>query len=475
MESTTPWKRVRNFVRSFLDAAARANETVYLVMLTVYVVIYIIIMTAWSNPIKPLVSNIRYGLLSIVMWGAALYLLYVIIEWRKLWKQTVWIVLLSIIVLAGTFWFSRVMSTNAYGVVLDVFFCVMACGKNYKKILKVIMWSTIAMLIIAAVLLRFGLTYERPKLSGLPGHSLGIIYPNNWGYAVFLVLMTGWYAYLRRKPLLYFIISWGLSAFMFFYVQCRTIALLTIVFPVMALFVDWLEARPAKARKGIGVIGWFWTITPILALVFVLFVSMNYEWVSANVPDNSLIGTIKYRFVHNGLYLKTYKVKFVGNAYNSNYRSYVNVNGDFLEPGILDCSYVSYVIMRGALWLGYTMLWLCIANYRAYKRRDYAINILSAILLVFAMIERVGLEMWYNFVLLYPLAAVSAGVLRSQPSEPVILAEETTVESILPKNSDETVPGEMGEDEPERSDEAETQDAVIPQAVDEDRPEGTNQ
>ena len=51
------------------------------------------------------------------------------------------------------------------------------------------------------------------------------------------------------------------------------------------------------------------------------------------------------------------------------------------------------------------------------KRRDYAIPFLCGIILVFAMMERPGLDMWYNFILLYPLAKV-AGKPGAEP-EPV--------------------------------------------------------
>ena len=480
VENTVLVKRGKEYIKGFFDAVGKTSEIAYLVMLTVYVALYIVIMTAWYNSAKPIVSNIRYGMLSVIMWGAAVYLFFVIVEWRKLWKETLWLVLVGIIILGATLWFSRTMSTNIYGVVMDIFFCVMAYGKSYKKMLKCIMWATFAMLLIAAIGFFAGITYERPKLTGDPGHSLGIIYPNNWGYLVFLVLMTLWYNYLRGKHILTFVIFWGISLLMIFYILCRTIALLTLVFPVFALLVDLIEKRPAKERKGIGIIGWFWTITPFLALAFVLIVSINYEWVDANIPSTTLIANLKYRFIHNGLYLKAYGVPFVGNSYNGNIHNFVKVNNEFIEPGILDSSYISYIIMRGALWMGYTLLWLSFANYKAYKNRDYATNFLSAILLVFAMIERPGFEMWYCFVLLYPLAVVGDGLVGAQalPSGPETptdgIAMEST-EGVLPESTDETASRESWGDESELLNEAQNQVTEIPQPVENDQPEGAKE
>lgn len=85
----------------------------------------------------------------------------------------------------------------------------------------------------------------------------------------------------------------------------------------------------------------------------------------------------------------------------------MNVNGSFEKVGILDSSFAAYIIMRGLFWMAYTLAWLSFAIWKALKKRDYAIPFLCGIILVFAMMERPGLDMWYNFILLYPLAKVA--------------------------------------------------------------------
>lgn len=64
-------------------------------------------------------------------------------------------------------------------------------------------------------------------------------------------------------------------------------------------------------------------------------------------------------------------------------------------------SYAAYIIMRGLLWMAYTLAWLCLAHWKALKKRDYGIILLSTVILLFAMMERPGLDLWFNFVLLY--------------------------------------------------------------------------
>ena len=60
--------------------------------------------------------------------------------------------------------------------------------------------------------------------------------------------------------------------------------------------------------------------------------------------------------------------------------------------------------MRGVLWVLGVLTWLSLSIWKALNKKDFAIPYLVFIILIFAMMERPGLEVWYNFVLLYPLA-----------------------------------------------------------------------
>ena len=143
------------------------------------------------------------------------------------------------------------------------------------------------------------------------------------------------------------------------------------------------------------------------------------------------------------MYFRTYGIPIVGNPYRSNVQKFVNVNGEFIEVGILDSSFAAYIIMRGIIWMFYTLLWLCLALWKALKKRDYAIIFLEVIILGFAMIERPGLEMWYNFILLYPLAKVA-----SKPgTEPVFEFSETTSSEEAPDLNENSVEDESNSEQ----------------------------
>lgn len=406
--------------KSFFKAVSESNELAYLILLTLYVLIYLLLKVFWNTNAEQIEGAVRYALLGIVMWGSAIYLFLVIAAWKNLWNKTALLILIGAVILAATFLFSKKMSTNSYGVVMDVFFCIMVCGKDYKKILRCILGATIVMLIIAGIGILLGYTLDVGKPdTDLPGHSLGIEYPNSWGYLVFLTLIIFWYLYLRYKPVITFVLFWAVSVFMYFYITCRTIAGITLIFPVLALIIDMIEKREdRRAKEGTFkkkiFLEWILISMPFLAFAFMMFSSMQVDWWYKYY--HGPLRNLAWRFLMGGLYFKTYGIPLVGNPYRSNQFTYVNVNGEFIKVGILDSSFAAYIIMRGILWLTYTLLWLCIAHWKALKKRDYAIILIETILLGFAMMERPGLEMWYNFILLYPLAKV----VSKPQTEPVL-------------------------------------------------------
>ena len=402
--------QLRNEGRSFFEAAGRTSETAYLALITVYVGLFYFLKIQWAGAAWNYFDMIRYSALSIVMWGSALYLLFVIAEWKKLWKNTIILIIIAAFLLGFVYYFSKKMSTNAYGVVMDIFFCVMAYKKSFRKILKCMLGVSVVMLGIAGFGMLLGITADTVKPENLdPGHSLGINYPNTWGYLAFLGLIILWYLYLRFKPVITTVIFWVLTVFMYSYISCRTIAGLTLIFPVFAYIVDMLEKRmDRKAEEGtfkrIKIAEWFLVLIPFIAWAAMMFSSYQVEWWHKFYYGP--LRNLAWRFMQGGLYFRTYGLPLFGNPYRSTQITYVNVNDEFIKVGILDSSFAAYIIMRGIVWLTYTLLWMSAAHYKSLKKRDYAIILIETFFLGFAMMERPGLEMWYNFILLYPLAKV---------------------------------------------------------------------
>ena len=446
MENNSFFKKIRREGAGFLTAVSKADERAYLVLLALYIALYFFLKFGCVKRVEQAQDLIRYSLLSIVMWGSALYLFFVIASWKNLWNKNIPLIAAAAVILAGTWLFSRKMSTNSYGVVMDIFFCVMACGKDYRKMLRAIFAVAVIMIVLAGIGIPLGYTLDIPKPENVaPGHSLGIIYPNTWGYLVFLAMMICWYLYLRFRPVLTFLFFWSVSAFMYFYICCRTISLLGICFPVLASAVDLLEKRAdrkaeeaektevpedtevpegqERKRFSFGkAAAYLVTAMPFFTFAFMMIMSAQYATLRKRYY-HTWFRNLAMRFVQSGLYFKTYGLPLVGNPYRSNQISYVNVGGTFEKVGILDSSFASYIIMRGILWLMYTLAWLSAAIWKALKNRDYAIPFLEMIILIFALMERPGLELWYNFVLLYPLAKAACKTAKVQIKEETEVSE----------------------------------------------------
>jgi len=401
---------IRNEVKSFFQAVGRSSEIIYLVLISLYTALYYYLKIAWIGLSNSTSDVIQYGMLSIIMWGCALYLVYVIAEWKNLWRKTIPLLIVAAIFLAATYYFSKHMTSNSYGVVMDVVFCLLVYKKDFRKILKCMLGVSVVMLLIAAIgiPLHFTAEVEKPDFI-ISTHSLGINYPNTWGYLVFYALIILWYLYLRNKQIITFAIFWATTLFMYFYIGCRTIAGMTIIFPLFALVTDLIENRAdRKSKEGTfkknSILEWIITVIPLIAWGVMMFLSMQVDWMYQFY--HGPLRNLAWRFIQGGLYFRTYGLPFVGNPYRSNVHTFINVHDEFIEVGILDSSFAAYIIMRGVFWLVYTLLWLCVAQRKALKKRDYAIIVIEIFFLGFAMMERPGLEMWYNFVLLYPLAKV---------------------------------------------------------------------
>ena len=86
---------IKNEGKTFFRAVGKSSEPIYLVLLTLYVALFYFLKIAWIDEIQSVFDAIRYALLSLILWGSALYLLFVIAEWKNLWKETFILIFLA--------------------------------------------------------------------------------------------------------------------------------------------------------------------------------------------------------------------------------------------------------------------------------------------------------------------------------------------------------------------------------------------
>ena len=185
-------------------------------------------------------------------------------------------------------------------------------------------------------------------------------------------------------------------------------ALLTFLFPVATLLPEMLQARSeaglqTKPRSKAACV--LFTAAPVLAFALTVFLCYEMEWLVAHLSRYGL-GTFVARFEQGGISFQYYGFPLIGHPILTDGSIKATLNGSVHSLTVMDNTFASYAIMRGMIWMVWCLAWLCLANWRAYKRRDYRLLLLSIIILIFGLMERPGLDVWYNFMLLYPLAAI---------------------------------------------------------------------
>ncbi len=127
------------------------------------------------------------------------------------------------------------------------------------------------------------------------------------------------------------------------------------------------------------------------------------------------------RFVQGGIALEKFGFPLIGRSMTTAEPVIQIINGTPDQLFVMDNAYSSFTILKGVLWMIACLAWLTYGQWRGWKNRDYRILLIGSVMLVFAMMERPGLEVWYNFVLLYPLASLA------EPAAIVLTQKKTSV------------------------------------------------
>lgn len=403
-------KRLRN--SRFLEQLQKSNEKQYLLLVTIYFCTYLISRICWEKQIGLQLVYVRIALMSLVIWGSAVYLFCFIADWKMLWKKTGYLIILASIIVGSAGLFSKFMTFRTYTLAMDFFFCVFAGGKQFKKIIRCGAGAVTGALVIAGIGELLGITKESPKPERVSaGLSLGTIYPNTWAYLIFLAAMLIWYLiwqsreYNRKRVfqgVLTFSAFWGLAAIIYYVSTSRTIAALCVLFPLMYFAAEWQGRRSAEGNHLHGSI--LWITAPFLCLGLTLFLCWQMEWVH-DVFYNTFFHTMAMRFVEGGNTLRMDGITLFSRPLE------IRTSGALLYTKeieyIVDNAYIADIILRGALWMICCMFWIAAAHIKCIKNRDWPLLAISTSILIFGLMERPALDVWYNLVLLYPLSNAS--------------------------------------------------------------------
>lgn len=420
-QKKTLWLRIRENTLSFMESVKSGPDFPYIILVICYVFSEYVNRIYWTGD---LFSSSRLNFFNyIVLLGSGVYLCYKAAMWKKLRNMPLLLVpvILAVGCLCGYFlmfldqdWKNHKI---VFTVIIDCFLCLMAYGKNFKKLLRFLLFVPITILLIAGLGLLAGFTQDFSKVGDqYSSTSLGIIYPNTWGYIAFQAMLAGWYVYLRKKPLLTFAMFWPIGVFMYFVIGCRTIAFLSLAFPMITLLTSWMEKReqrPEKLpRKKPGLISWFAIALPVLCCLGSVVLSLNKEWVAMTFYNTPLHSTAM-RFVQGGLALDYFGFSLFGRPMRIATQIYLDKSTGVVEHlYVMDNAYISFMITKGVLWVACCLAWLIFGQWRGWKNRDYSMLLIASFMVFFAVMERPGMEVWYNFALLYPLASIAEPIIK---------------------------------------------------------------
>ena len=400
---------------SFLEQVKNSREAYYLILMCAFVVSKIMFMIGWEASISGIAWVVHRIIFAFVMWGSAIYMYSILAEWKRAWERIPLMIGIGLLVFAITALLSRIVTTDSYSAIMGAFFFLMAYGKNYRKILYCFLGIFTATLLTGLIGLPLGITRDIVKPDrAFGGHSLGIIYPNNWGFIVFALLVLIWYLYLRRKRIFTLILFWATAVFMYKYITCLTIAGLAFGFPIVAIAAEFLQdhlrenrdaAEPelsdAKGSIPRRVLSFILIAMPFIVFGCMMLLCWQMDWVHERFY-NTRLESMAMRFVEGGYALRLNGFNLLGKPFQqwdasiSNYAQEIEM--------IMDSAYVAYLIIRGALWMLFILAWISFAHYRCIRNMEYRLIVISMFFLVLSLMERPGLDAWYNFILFYPFA-----------------------------------------------------------------------
>ena len=108
------------------------------------------------------------------------------------------------------------------------------------------------------------------------------------------------------------------------------------------------------------------------------------------------------RFIEGGYSLRRNGISLFGHPFYDFDAEIVDASYQITQ--IMDNAYVSNLILRGILNMAISLSWIACSHWQCIKRRDYRLIAVSFLFLILAMMERPALDVWFNYVLLYPLS-----------------------------------------------------------------------
>ena len=398
------FRRIQAFVANLAKIIKQAPEILYCLLLGIF-------------HLSVLFGNIRFNLSRVplelvvqILSVSVLVLLDIFISciFIGLIHRT-WAMIPALALVLGFLYLCAGMQRDKFDGLMIFLLAVGAYGKDYRNLLKVLLWCTIGSVAVAMIGIPIGITLETPKVGAYgTGLAFGFAHPNVFGSYVFFIFITIWYLYIRERPLLIeyavFGLSWLLAVFMVFIPKCRTQALLLLLFPFAVMACKGvLGAEGAKKRTALRLmLRWVMILAPIFCFLITVLLGTQREWLVTHT-FGTYIENFSKRFIQAGLAFKEHGFPLFGELIRFTPEATENLGGYTIPLYVLDNGYVTYTILRGMIWMVPALLWLTFADWKISRRNDYRMLAVSVLFCLMGLMERYTFTM-YNYIFLYPLA-----------------------------------------------------------------------
>lgn len=362
---------------------------------------------------------VLHNLRSIIVWGCVIYIIFRLILYRKN-------IIITGLAVAGAillYYFRYdIMHTELRRCAfISLLLVIAGYGRNYRTILKIYLIAHIAIMILGLIGIPLGITTSCGKIETNAGTSLGMVYPNQWGGAYFLVIVTAWYLWFKDRPFITALICIISAVPIQIYIRCTTVAMMLAVFPLCSIMMWIIERRQRNVtelsdekqagaevllipnRAGHCIARAVAVSFPVMCLIITAVLGTMREAIYM-LTDRTEFSSIAMRFITAGILFANFPVNLFGYDMNM-YPVPVEVYGSYeYSASIVDNSYVYYLLMLGAVWMAVYLAWLSYTGYRSVAAGDMYMFWIILFMTGYGLIELTPFEFEHNYIYFYPLA-----------------------------------------------------------------------
>jgi len=441
--------------KSFLSYYAETLPVPFYILLGLFVFSNMLLIICFKEPISDYIEPARMVINAILLVLCVMYIAFSLLLWQL--KPLPAVIAVGLIVLVGLGWNFIGQTNEFFCTVVAIFLALLAYNRDYRVILKIVMVCHIATVLVGAAGLPLGFTELSFKVgSDDVGYSLGLIYPNHVGRMAFIIFIIAWYLWGQKKKILTLAAGVALSAVMWYVIECKTITIFLIAFPVCWIIVDFPAGRTdrkgqisyvknsvtqssdfqnsdfqssdthtANAQRSKSVVGKvFITIwnsilltLPFLSMLLTYILGKHRLFFMQHWHFGQSLYALWMRFISAGILFDVYGFPLFGRDILNEDAPLEFNSGYLYQADIIDSAYIYYLIAIGGILLIACMLWISFGNYRALRNRDYALLLIMVFFCGYGLIEIVFFQFEHNFLVFYPLTVGAMEYKRKRDKE----------------------------------------------------------